>query len=138
MAKKDKQQQSLTICVAEKEFKLVTPPIIQSGTRFIYLEETKNSGTFKLLSSYSNIIPSELYCINLYIEDNKLYLGFVNSDCSINDTYEVIEVTIVTKLNIGNKRLLYIEEYQEGTRLTYSEGLAKELKDMQFIELRRS
>lgn len=137
MAKKDKQQGCI-ICIAENDFKLVTPPVIQSDVRFIYLEEIKDSGTFKLLSSYPNIVPSVLYSVNLFIEGTKLYLGFVSTDYSINDTYEVIEVTMTTKLNIGNKRLLYIEEYQEGTRLTYSEGLAKELKDIQFIELRRS
>lgn len=137
MAKKDKQQ-GYTICIAENEFKLVTPPVIQSDIRFVYLEEIKDSGTFKLLSSYPSIVPSDLYYVNLFIEGTKLYLGFVNIGCTLEGNHEILEITLVTKLNIGNKRLLYIEEYPEGIRLTYSEGIAKELKDLRFIEIKRS
>lgn len=132
-----KQKLEQFITINNEKFKLIIPPIIQSDNKFIYIEEIKDSGALRLLSSYINIVPSEIYCINLYTEDKKLYIGFINSNGTIDNAYESIQITMITRLNIGKKRLLYIEEYPEGTRLTYSEGIAKELKDLQFIEIRR-
>lgn len=131
--KKEKKDNYLVI--NNEKYKVITPPTIQSSNKFIYIEEVKNSGVFKIISSYLHISPDLIQSISLQHKDNKPENNIIFT--MDNGEHESLNITKIIKLNLGKRRFMFIEEYDEGTRLTFTKSFSDNINDTTFIEVQK-
>lgn len=131
--KREKQDKYLVI--NNEKYKAITPPTIQSNNKFIYIEEVKNSGVFKILSSYLHIPPDLIQSISLQHKDSEQENHAIFT--LDNGEHESLNITKIVKLNIGKRRFMYIEEYDEGTRLTFTKSFIDNINYTTFIEVQK-
>lgn len=130
-----KEKKDTYLVINNEKYKVITPSTIQSNNKFIYIEEVKNSGVFKILSSYLHISPDLIQSISLQHKDNEQENNVIFT--MDNGEHQTLNITKIVKLNIGKSRFMYIEEYDEGVRLTFTKSFIDNINDTTFIEVQK-
>lgn len=121
----------MTITTDVGEFNILNIKIIDSETKTIYIEE-KAKGfviliTNKLLDVKSNV--KLLQGFKVIRDNNDKYIELLGFDLKL-------KISQFTKLNIGTKKLMFIEEISDGNyRLTFSSSFINDISNLEKLEI---